>query len=296
MTSRPPPRGRGKAQVVCTISTSILALRETLAGTDPSRRPVIVPNPTLPTTKRSALAEARECVPSDYLYMQTGLSLATGWALAASGSLTEAIATVQAGAAEARDRGQPTHELALLQAAAQWGDASGATRARELADLLALPLANAVAGHTESLPTGNGDGLLDASAKYRAIGDRATAADAAAQAAVAFASGLQGKRGRYAAALAQELSEQCGGLCTPALRTPVSSLPLTGRQREIAELVAAGLSNRDIGDRLMMSVRTVEGHLLRACKRVGAGSRSELTEAHARRAWRHRKLNRRPIS
>jgi DNA-binding CsgD family transcriptional regulator len=113
-------------------------------------------------------------------------------------------------------------------------------------------------------------------ARYRAIGDLATAADAAAQAAVVFASGLQGKRGRYAAALAQELSDQCGGLCTPALRTPVTASPLTGRQREIAELVAAGLSNRDIGGRLNMSVRTVEGHLLRACRRVGAGSRAEL--------------------
>lgn len=229
-----------------------------------------------PAEAMAALAEARECVPADYLYMQTNLSLATGWALAASGSLTDAVAAVQAGAAEARDRGQPTHELALLQAAVQWGDASGAVRARELADQLALPLANAVAGHAESLAAGSGDGLLDASAKYRAIGDRATAADAAAQAAVAFASALHGKRGRYAAAVAQELSEQCGGLCTPALRTPVSSLPLTGRQREIAELVAAGLSNRDIGERLMMSVRTVEGHLLRACKRVGAASRAEL--------------------
>lgn len=229
-----------------------------------------------PVEAMSALSEARQCVPSDYLFMQTGLCLATGWALAAGGSLAEAVAAVHQGAAEARDRGQPTHELALLQAAVQWGDASGAARARELADALTLPLADAVARHAESLLAGDGDGLLDAVAGYRAIGDRATAADAAAQAAVAFASGLQGKRGQYAAALAQELADQCGGLCTPALRTPVTASPLTGRQREIAELVAAGLSNRDIGDRLQMSVRTVEGHLLRAYRRVGAGSRAEL--------------------
>ena len=229
-----------------------------------------------PAEAMAALAEARECVPSDYLYMQTGLCLATGWALAAGGALADAVAAARAGAAEARDRGQPTHELALLQAAVQWGDASGASRARELADQLELPLADAVAGHAESLLAGSGDGLLDASAKYRAIGDRATAADAAAQAAVAFASDQQGKRGRYAAALAQELAEQCGGLCTPALRTPVTALPLTGRQREIAELAAAGMSNKEIGDRLMTSPRTVEGHVWRACKRVGATSRAEL--------------------
>jgi DNA-binding CsgD family transcriptional regulator/tetratricopeptide (TPR) repeat protein len=229
-----------------------------------------------PVEAMAAVSEALQCVPSDYLFMQTGLCLATGWALAAGGLLTEAVEAVQEGAVQARDRGQPTHELALIQAAVQWGDVSGAARARELADVLGLPLAHAVAGHAASLLAGDGDGLLDAVARYREIGDKATAADAAAQAAVAFASGLQGKRGRYAAALAQELADQCGGLCTPALRTPVSASPLTGRQREIAELVAAGLSNRDIGDRLKMSVRTVEGHLLRACRRVGAGSRAEL--------------------
>ena len=54
--------------------------------------------------------------------------------------------------AVARERGQPTHELACLQAAAQWGDTSVAARARELADALSLPLANAVARHAESLP------------------------------------------------------------------------------------------------------------------------------------------------
>lgn len=224
----------------------------------------------------AALAEAEKSVPPDYLFMQTALSVATAWAMAANGSLTDAIATVRAGAEDAAKRVQPTHELACLQAAAQFGDASGAARARELADSLELPLANAIARHAESLAAGDGDGLLAAAAEYRAIGDRATAADAAAQAAVAYATALQNKRGRYAAALAQELVDECGGLSTPALRTPVNPLPLTPRQREIAEFVAAGLSNRDIGGRLSMSVRTVEGHLYRACVRVGAASREDL--------------------
>ena len=78
-----------------------------------------------------------------------------------------------------------------------------------------------------------------------------------------------------AAAVAKELSDACGGLCTPALRAPASQ-PLTGRQREIVELVVAGLTNREIADRLVMSVRSVEGHVYRACLRVGASSREEL--------------------
>jgi DNA-binding CsgD family transcriptional regulator/tetratricopeptide (TPR) repeat protein len=229
-----------------------------------------------PPEAMAALAEARQSVPAEYVFMQTSLALATGWAHAASGSLSDAVAVVQSAAADARERAQPTHELACLQAAAQWGDASGAARARELADALGLPLAQTVASHVESLRAGDGEGLLAASAGYRAIGDRAAAADAAAQAAVAFTGGQQAKRGRYAAALAQQLADECGGLSTPALRTPAVPVRLTGRQREIAELVAVGLSNKEIADRLTTSVRTVEGHLYRACLRVGAKTRADL--------------------
>jgi DNA-binding CsgD family transcriptional regulator/tetratricopeptide (TPR) repeat protein len=226
------------------------------------------------------LAEARQSVKKDFLYMQTAQATAAGWTLASAGSLTLAIDTVLAEAASARDRGQPTHELSCLQAAVQWGGAEElpaiAARARELAGELSLPLADAVAAHAESLLNRDGDGLLAASDAYRTIGDRCTAADAAAQAAVAFTGAQSRSRGLFAASVSAQLAVDCGGLCTPATRSPVSPTPLTSRQREVAELVAAGLSNKEIADRLFMSVRTVEGHLLRACQRVGATSRGDL--------------------
>ncbi|MBV8350458.1 MAG: LuxR family transcriptional regulator [Mycolicibacterium sp.] len=222
------------------------------------------------------LAKAGQAVAPDYLFMQTALSLATGWTLAAGGSIGHAIEVVRHAGEIAGERNQPTHELACLQAAIQWGDTSAAQRARELAATFSLPLADAVALHGESLRDNDGDGLLRASGQYAALGDRCTAADAAAQAAIAFIGAQQRKRGLYAAALAQQLAEECGGLCTPALRSPVAPSPLTGRQREVAELVAAGLSNKEIADRLVTSVRTVEGHLYRACQRVGAKSRGDL--------------------
>jgi len=226
------------------------------------------------------LAEAQRCVKPDFLFMQTALAVATGWTLAAGGSLAEAIDTVLAEAKVARDRGQPTHELSCLQAAVQWGVTDElpdvAARARELADELSLPLADAVAAHAESLLTRNGEGLLAASEAYQAIGDRCTAADAAAQAAVAFTGAQSRSRGLFAASVSAQLATDCGGLCTPATRSPASPTPLTARQREVAELVAAGLSNKEIADRLVTSVRTVEGHLLRACQRVGATTRGDL--------------------
>lgn len=220
-------------------------------------------------------AEAKDLVPAESVYMHTALALATGWSLAANGCVTDAVAVVRDAAAEARDRGQPTHELACVQAAAQWGDASMADRARQLAGELSLPIADAVARHAEALAAKDGEGLLAASNEYQALGDRVTAADAAAQAAVAFSQSQQRRRRLYAAAIAQGLSDECGGISTPALRSPTGH-PLTERQREIVELAVAGMSNKDIAKRLYMSVRSVEGHLYRACQRVGANSREEL--------------------
>ena len=47
------------------------------------------------------------------------------------------------------------------------------------------------------------------------------------------------------------------------------NIPMTTREHEIVRLVAQGLSNREIADRLTISVRTVEGHLYRATMKIG---------------------------
>jgi DNA-binding CsgD family transcriptional regulator len=41
-------------------------------------------------------------------------------------------------------------------------------------------------------------------------------------------------------------------------------------------LVAAGLSNREVADRLFVSVRTVEGHLYRIFAKLGIDDRDQL--------------------
>jgi DNA-binding NarL/FixJ family response regulator len=51
---------------------------------------------------------------------------------------------------------------------------------------------------------------------------------------------------------------------------------LTYRQREVAELVAQGLSNEEIAGRLFLSLATVKSHLTASMRRLGVRSRTEL--------------------
>ena len=64
----------------------------------------------------------------------------------------------------------------------------------------------------------------------------------------------------------------------PALAIAARPLPLTAREREITALAARGLSNKDIAERLTVSVRTVEGHLYRAVHKLGISQRRALAE------------------
>ncbi|MQA85077.1 MAG: AAA family ATPase [Streptosporangiales bacterium] len=57
---------------------------------------------------------------------------------------------------------------------------------------------------------------------------------------------------------------------------------LTRREREIAELVAQGLSSREIAEALVVSTRTVTTHLSRIYAKLGVSSRTALAAALAR--------------
>ena len=59
-------------------------------------------------------------------------------------------------------------------------------------------------------------------------------------------------------------------------RTPVPAAPspLTRRETEVAELVAEGLSNPEIAQRLVISVRTAQGHVENILRKLGFTSRA----------------------
>ncbi|MFD5670189.1 ATP-binding protein [Streptomyces anthocyanicus] len=64
-------------------------------------------------------------------------------------------------------------------------------------------------------------------------------------------------------------------------RRPSKGESLTVQERQIAELASQGLSNREIGQRLFISHRTVGAHLYRIYPRLGITSRGRLSAALA---------------
>lgn len=61
-------------------------------------------------------------------------------------------------------------------------------------------------------------------------------------------------------------------------RRPLEPRLLTPREQEVAELVTAGLANKEIAARLSVSVHTVEKHLTRAYAKLGVRSRGQLSQ------------------
>jgi DNA-binding CsgD family transcriptional regulator len=74
----------------------------------------------------------------------------------------------------------------------------------------------------------------------------------------------------------------CG--TTDRLETSAPSLPpeLTLREQSVVQLAIAGLSNREIGERLSISARTVECHMTSILRRLGLRSRYQLLESVGR--------------
>jgi DNA-binding CsgD family transcriptional regulator len=68
---------------------------------------------------------------------------------------------------------------------------------------------------------------------------------------------------------------------TPAQRRAPGPGPeaLTRQEGEVVELLRAGLSNREIAERLFLSIKTVEGHLTTIYGKLGVASRAQLLAA-----------------
>ena len=88
-------------------------------------------------------------------------------------------------------------------------------------------------------------------------------------------------------------STPCGRVPTSGYRTAPSvvAMPfdeLTQRERDIVELIAQGLSNAEIAERLLVSTATVKTHVNHVFAKTGVRDRAQLVSRalrHERQDW-----------
>jgi non-specific serine/threonine protein kinase len=77
-----------------------------------------------------------------------------------------------------------------------------------------------------------------------------------------------GRGDRIAAAL--------GLAAEPAPPHPQQDLPLTRREHEITQLIATGLTNRQIAEQLVIAQRTVDTHVAHILAKLGCSNRAQV--------------------
>jgi DNA-binding NarL/FixJ family response regulator len=235
---------------------------------------------------REALELAGRTAHAGIQFFDPHLGLARAWSAMAGGAAADARGHLVRAADRAQASGQSAVEVLVRHTRVCFGDRTQAPRLATLARELGGRAAPVAAAHAAALSAADDAGLLAVAADLEAAQRFLVAADAAAQAAVLARADGRPADAAAAAARAAELAEQCEGARTPALVAASSPLPLRDREREIALLAAAGLTNRAIADRLQLSVRTVESHVYRACTRLGLADRAELAAAVRPRSGR----------
>ena len=221
-------------------------------------------------------AEAMRCPPVTMFVAD--LVAARSWVAAQRGEPGRAAEQWLSFADRAASDGQVAVEaLALHEAVRVGGATSAASRLAALAARAEGPVVTAFADHAAAAVAGEGAALDAVSSAFEDAGMVLLAAEAAAEASRVHQSASLLSRAQRAAERSARLRTECGGAQTPAFaETGVHGL--TNREREVAVLVAGGLSNRAIADRLSLSVRTVESHVYRASVKLGATTRRELAD------------------
>lgn len=210
-------------------------------------------------------------------FADVDLVRARAWVAAAEGDgelgrmLLEEAAAGQGAAGHRWSQAVLLHDIARLGGAAE---VDGALTG--LADEVQGVLVQAMAAHAHGLAEGDATLLDDTTERFLQLGAQLLAAETAG----AWAT-LVGRRADPATRTrawrrAASLAARCDGARTPGLAIGVTSAELTERQREVARLAAAGLSSRRIAERLTVSVRTVDNHLLQIYGRLGISGRGEL--------------------
>jgi DNA-binding CsgD family transcriptional regulator len=209
----------------------------------------------------------------------TAISRARAWEAVAEGDPERARLLLRDAAAEARSRGALLDESAALHDLARLGRADEvAERLGQLAEVGQGAYLRILADNAAAHARGDPHALGDAAERFAALGFNLRAAESAMAASEASARAHDQRGAARWARRATELAARCEAPATPDLVARAGPVPLTNREREIAQLAADGLPSRVIAERLFVSVRTVDNHLARVYTKLGVAGRAELAD------------------
>jgi DNA-binding CsgD family transcriptional regulator len=229
-------------------------------------------------------------VSSDDAYIRGVVLRASGWINVEAGDLDAAIADLTAAADAFESLGYRTPTLMSLHEAARAGAALLVLdRAQEHARASNATMNSLLAHHVDLLAQlqsgeqADTDETRTLAACFDQIADTFSDGGFSIWAAEGYSSAwsLYSRAGedRLAARSARRSGEQlavCGLLSAPFVLSQPDTATLSVREVQIASRAAAGRSNREIAAELVLSVRTVETHLLRVYKKLGIRTRSAL--------------------
>ncbi|WP_433051567.1 LuxR C-terminal-related transcriptional regulator [Dactylosporangium sp. CS-033363] len=222
-----------------------------------------------------ALAEEAHYRSMEVLY--PWLEEARAWVAVAAGDVTTAAEVLRLLAARNRSDGFAAHEMFALYDLGRLGFAAEVNeRIGALAQTVEGRLAPAMAWHVRAMAEEDGGALLSVAEELADMQLYLFAAEAAAGA-VTLLRGIRSPQTPRAAQRLAELRVECPHAVTPALVVPQPML--TGRERQIARLAAAGVPSKEIADQLYLSSRTVDNHLMRVYAKLGVTGRAELAAA-----------------
>jgi DNA-binding CsgD family transcriptional regulator len=221
-------------------------------------------------------AEATQAA-SPLRLLEGWLALPRVWVRACRGETSAAIAMALDEAERLGSKGFRSQQAMALHDVVRLGEPGRvADEISQVAGSCDGRLIPALARHATILAGRDAPALEEVSEDFESIGAYLLAAETAAEASRLYRDAGSGKAAVRMASRSKGLAGRCEGARTPALALIEDPLPLTRREREVATLAAHGLSNTEIADRLVVSVRTVENHLHQAFTKLGVEGRGEL--------------------
>jgi DNA-binding CsgD family transcriptional regulator len=192
----------------------------------------------------------------------------------------DGAALLRRAVAEARHAGAGLIEARYLVELADRGDGdpSPIPRLDDLGRTLDAPVLQCLCRLAVARLENDPRAIVDEAERLAGFGLGPRAAAVATQARLIARRAHDRASARRAVALVRRLH---GEPAAPLARTTDRGPALTRREAEVAGIAAGGFADREIAARLFVSVRTVESHLASAYRKLGVGSRIQLSDALA---------------